>query len=377
MSEEKQEQQEPEVVGPGALLKQARLKAGLSTAEIADKLHLKVCSIEDLESDIYDESISMTFTKGYLKLYAKQVHLPEAVVLEAFEKLNTKGKEPAKLQSFSRRVARQASDDRLMLVTYLIVFAVIALVVIWWWQQSGSEKTLNVSNLIDPQRTEQASEAAAVSAPEQGTSTQALGDADGSGLQQITAEEIAEAPISNSNGGEVQGADQLQSSLSVPNQAEAAQLEPIQAEPIQAEPIQAEPIQSETTPNQALEQSAESLQQALTEQTPNSSDDAQPSDNASEASGAEVVSSFVAADPVELVFQFSGDCWMNLVDATGEAIAYGVKVSGRVMPVSGIPPFEVTLGAPEAVQISYDGVAIDMSQFRAGRTARFTLPLSQ
>ena len=78
---------------------------------------------------------------------------------------------------------------------------------------------------------------------------------------------------------------------------------------------------------------------------------------------------------IELVFTFSGDCWMNLTDATGEAIAYGVKASGRVMPVSGIPPFEVTLGAPEVVQISYNGEPVDMSGFQAGRTARFSLPL--
>ena len=83
------------------------------------------------------------------------------------------------------------------------------------------------------------------------------------------------------------------------------------------------------------------------------------------------------APPVELVFEFAGDCWMNLVDATGEAIAYGVKAQGRIMPVTGVPPFEVTLGAPEVVQISYNGEAVDMSRFRAGQTARFSLPFAE
>ena len=353
MSEEKQEQQEPEVVGPGALLKEARLKAGLSTAEIADKLHLKVCSIEDLESDIYDESISMTFTKGYLKLYAKQVHLPEAQVLEAFEKLNTKGKEPAKLQSFSRRVARQASDDRLMLVTYLIVFAVIALVVIWWWQQSDTDSTLSVSNLIEPQQNEQVAaqptESFSEQAPQANDSDNVSGGVDGSGISQETT---SQPQISD----QVADATAVIQDGELTESFEAEQGEPAESDlqqPVAEAPQLADGSENEADANELLTESV------------------------SEQVAANVVNDLPLADPVELVFQFSGDCWMNLVDATGEAIAYGVKVSGRVMPVSGVPPFEVTLGAPESVQISYDGVAVDMSQFRAGRTARFTLPLSQ
>ena len=83
------------------------------------------------------------------------------------------------------------------------------------------------------------------------------------------------------------------------------------------------------------------------------------------------------AEPVELIFEFSGDCWMNLADATGENIAYGVKVKGRRMPVTGIPPFVVTLGAPEVVKIRYAGEALDMSFLPSGRIAKFDLPLSE
>jgi cytoskeleton protein RodZ len=68
---------------------------------------------------------------------------------------------------------------------------------------------------------------------------------------------------------------------------------------------------------------------------------------------------------------------MNLSDATGENIAYGVKVKGRVMPVTGIPPFVVTLGAPEVVKIRYSGEPLDMSFLPSGRIAKFDLPLSE
>ena len=132
-----EEEQENSVIqGPGQLLKQARERANLSSQDIADRMKLKKAIVEDLERDNYDINISLTFIKGYLKLYAKHVQVSEAEVLSAFESLSTQNQEPAKLQSFSRRVAHQANDDKLMLVTYLIIAVVIALVVIWWFQQS-------------------------------------------------------------------------------------------------------------------------------------------------------------------------------------------------------------------------------------------------
>jgi cytoskeleton protein RodZ len=76
-----------------------------------------------------------------------------------------------------------------------------------------------------------------------------------------------------------------------------------------------------------------------------------------------------------MVFTFSDDCWVSVKDANGEVVAIGVKVKGRVMEVSGLPPLEVILGAPGAVDIDFGGEQIDMSQFPVTRTANFQLPL--
>lgn len=76
------------------------------------------------------------------------------------------------------------------------------------------------------------------------------------------------------------------------------------------------------------------------------------------------------------VFTFSGDCWVNIYDNTGERIAWGVKKSGYEMTISGQAPFKVTLGRPELASIEFNGQAIDMSSFNAGNIAKFTLPLN-
>lgn len=362
MSEEIQEQQEPELIGPGQMLKQAREKAGLSCADIANKLRLKVSNIEDLEGDVYDEAISMTFTRGYLKNYAKQVQLSEELVLEAFDKLNTKSKEPAKLQSFSRRVARQASDDRLMLVTYLIVFAVIALVVVWWWQQSSTDSAFNLSSFDnDSNQT--------ASAENQSTTNEVQ-----SQVEALPAENIP--PVNEEPVAQIMSAD---SQITVEDVVEEVTGEPVQ----EPSDNQGQDVTDALPQMESPVEEVETAPAIPQDETPDQTSEALSTESVSDISEQFAEASLEApvaadlADPVELVFQFSGDCWMNLVDATGEAIAYGVKVSGRVMPVSGVPPFEVTLGAPESVQISYDGEAVDMSRFRAGRTARFSLPLTE
>ena len=77
-----------------------------------------------------------------------------------------------------------------------------------------------------------------------------------------------------------------------------------------------------------------------------------------------------------VIFTFSGDCWVNIYDNTGERIAWGVKKSGYEMTISGQAPFKVTLGRPELAAIVFNNQTIDMSSFSAGNIAKFTLPLT-
>lgn len=340
MSEEQQEQV-TEQPGLGVMLRQAREKSGLTLEQIAEQLHLKASIIEGLEKEHFDESISVTFTKGYLKLYAKQVNLPEQDVLDAFDRINTKVKETTKLQSFSRRVSKQANDDKLMLVTYLVVIVVIALVVLWWFQQ-GRETTSAL--LTDT------SVVAAIQNDSETTDTEVPEN-----LPVVTAAEsrMAEAE-----------APEVELTATEPDIESETATDVEASEPFIEDQV---PEQIVSTPSRSQE--ADDGGELDTNQT------TEPENLISEAEEA-LGQEATDETAVQLVFEFADDCWMNLVDGTGEAIAYGTKAKGRIMPVSGVPPFEVILGAPESVQISYNGQPIDMTQFPAGRTARFSLPLS-
>lgn len=437
--------EEVKVISPGAMLKAAREKQGLSREEVADQLHLRFTIIKDLEEDQYATDISATFTKGYLKLYSKLLGIDEEQVLAAYQQLGTQEKEPAKLQSFSQKVARQASDQRLMWVTYFVLILVLAGVIAWWIQQDDT----SLSNFIDrnvsaaTQSNEAVNSAANTTAanttaannsavnntpatnndqqsatvPADTTASQSsafppanssTSDTSFSDTSSDTSSQQAEA--TNDSSENTQNSDQAnvpadtqsantQVSSQPGNDSQDPVAEPVSnssdSSPDEAQASTQTNTQSKTSPaleteagvfatletdsGQADNLSGQSSSQTgeLSSQTAISEPAAQ-NDNVNQIpNDAEPALNLPLADPVELVFTFSGDCWMKLTDATGEDVAYGIKQAGRIMPVSGVPPFEVVLGAPESVQISYAGEPIDMARFRPGYTARFQLPLSE
>ena len=310
MSEELNQQPQ---ISPGKMLKEAREALNLSTQDIADKVRLKNSLIQEIEADNYDFNISLTFLKGYLKLYAKQVGIEAELVINAFDNLETQKKEPARLQSFSKRIAHQAHDDKLMLVTYLIVGVVLALVVVWWFQQSSS--TATITNLNTPIIAEKAVSADA---------------------EQNVSDNIA------------LNVDASLSTDSLPSSGTDSDTLPLTGDEQNVAPTDT-PVDG-TSELFELAPSRQGIMQMDEPPLP---------------------------EKVELVFTFSNDCWMKLTDATGEDIAYGTKIQGRVMPVSGTPPFAVILCAPEVVNITYDGQAVDLSGFRQGSTAKFNLPFTE
>ncbi|MEI6894995.1 MAG: RodZ domain-containing protein [Colwellia sp.] len=77
------------------------------------------------------------------------------------------------------------------------------------------------------------------------------------------------------------------------------------------------------------------------------------------------------------VFTFKGDCWVNIHDATGRRIAWGVKEAGYVMTIQGLAPLRITVGKPELTSIVFNGQAVDMSIFNTGNIAKFSLPIGE
>ncbi|AMN12495.1 Helix-turn-helix domain protein [Alteromonas macleodii] len=332
-------QQQENTPSPGAMLKARRETLGLSQQDIADKLFLKAKQINDLENDVIDEKSSVTFTKGYVRNYAKQLGMNSQEVIEAFERFHNQTSVPSseKLQSFSKRVAKQTHDDRWMMVTYVILLLIIAAVVVWWYQQPSDDTVAELPLSEAVKR-----EAANTPVPSAGTDTDNV-TTDASSSQGDTAgNNQLDTGVSNSSNSETSGAFSDQDSGF--NQDGSLNDGAISAPDTEV---------NDSNNLTALVDSA-------------NSNEPQPNLN---------VNSQSDAAPIAMVFTFDDDCWVNIKDASGEAIAYGVKLKGRVMEIQGVPPVEVTLGAPDNVRISVNGESVDISSYQNGKTARFALPL--
>ncbi|MBV2130008.1 RodZ domain-containing protein [Arsukibacterium indicum] len=85
------------------------------------------------------------------------------------------------------------------------------------------------------------------------------------------------------------------------------------------------------------------------------------------------------AEPVDsdvqdvIIMNFQDNCWIDVLDAEGNRIAYGTKDAGYQMTVTGKAPFVVTLGNPSVVRITLNNQPFDMSSLPEGRVAKFTL----
>lgn len=300
------------VVGPGQILSEAREGLSLSLEEIANKLNFKKQLVVDIEQDIFDQNLPATFNRGYLRSYAKLVNVDADDVLSAYDLLGVAQVQRNEMQSFSNLTEKQAEHSRLMWVSYSIVALLFGLMVLWWLQAPEA-----VSPIINAPAVEQKST--------------------------ITEEKITE---------------------------QASSIEPKDLELIEEKTQSAIVTVTDDTPlvlnAKATDESATSdIIEVLPEQS------AKPLDNSATTDGSVEITETSTA-----IFTFSGDCWVNIYDATGERIAWGVKKLGYVMTVSGKAPLTITLGKPELASIVFDEQPIDMSVFNVGNIAKFTLPLT-
>lgn len=308
--------EELDVVGPGLMLKEARELRGLSAEQVAEKLNFRTRLVQDIEINKFDRSLPEAFNRGYLKNYAKLVHIAEADVLNSYDQLAVTQRECAGMQSFSKGTAKQAEHNMLMWITYLILAILFTATVVWWLQTPSEQPEPIVVDALEMSALDN-------SAIDQVNVTNENSSTD------VSTEQNGESVLSEIN------AIKAETSVTAENIGKKAQ-------------VKVEDILS----NSDLSDAKIGLEND------------------------KVVEQSVSTVAANVVFTFSGDCWVNIYDATGERIAWGVKKSGYIMRISGQAPFSITLGKPELVQIDYNDVPVDLAVYNAGNIAKFSLPLA-
>lgn len=308
---------------PGKLLREGREAKGMSEQEVATNLNLRVTLVKEIEQDSFDSRTASTFTRGYLKTYAKLVGVSEERVVAGYDQLvGTHEVQYAEMYSFSRRTKLEANESRLRTFSWIFCVLLAGGLFYWFWSQPAEKPT--VVKLDESQLPASAA-----------TGTQSL-------------------PAQNTPAGKP-------------------------SDPATVEP--ANPVEGTIAAPAPEGQSGEDkVSAAVTTNAATSA--AQPvapatdtvTTTAADSSAAQTAPAAVAATQ-GLVISFAGDCWIKVVDASGKVLLEGLSRKGDTKPLDGKQPFKLTIGAPKAVSITFMGAAVNMKQFPVGRVARFTLPL--
>ncbi|WP_299015777.1 cytoskeleton protein RodZ [uncultured Photobacterium sp.] len=322
-TEQNEERSTEEVIRPGDMLRQAREELGYSQKDIASRLRLRLTVINDIEENKFEEAQLATFTRGYVRSYAKFVGLDAAVVLAKLDLLGQAQPQAQEMQSFSRRTKREAHDSRIMSLTWVLAIIFVGLTGVWWWQSLQMEPETD-SLTTGEQQIQPLDESLA-----------------GTDDSELTAADISAA---------------AEGSVSIAEESTEGSVEPKLPVPESAE--------STINFDNSFSRSPEAEQPAL-EVTDNTETLDQPA-----------VSEPVVPATVETALQltFSGDCWVDIRDANGKRLESGIKKPGDVLNLDGAAPFKVVLGAPGVVKISYKGEPVDLSGYPVGKVARLKLP---
>ncbi|MBN3180429.1 cytoskeleton protein RodZ [Pectobacterium brasiliense] len=319
---------------PGERLREARERLGLTQQTIAERLCLKITTVRDIEDGTTPADLAPTFLRGYIRSYAKLVHLPEDELLPSVDKQAIpKTISVSPMQSFSLKKSRKKRDGWLMTITWLVVLVVLGLTGAWWWQNHQAQQA-EINSMVD--------HASSMQAQTEGQSVPLM---DNSAPQETATPDSSTAPVST--------------------------------------PVDLSATGSETpsTPSSASIPSA-----APSSQSPSHANAAQPAGSAQPAgdvllgAGAVAPAAGTVAEtnpaPVAhaLVMTFTADCWLEVTDASGKKLFSGMQRNGGTLNLDGQSPYKLKIGAPAAVQIQFQGKPVDLSRFvRSNQVARLTL----
>lgn len=80
-----------------------------------------------------------------------------------------------------------------------------------------------------------------------------------------------------------------------------------------------------------------------------------------------------APAPQSLLFHFTGDCWVQVRDATGKQLLARLGRAGEALSVVGEPPYQVLIGNVRAVDISYEGRPVPLPANSGSNVARLRI----
>jgi cytoskeleton protein RodZ len=131
---------------PGLILRTLREKQGLSSQEIANRIHLDIKVIESIEQDSDEGMPAATYVRGYLRSYAKIVGADADHVVELYNS-DSPQSPPEILPEVKPPTQVSSNDKPVKAFTYLITLGLVLLLLIWY----QSNYVIDVTSVNEPE----------------------------------------------------------------------------------------------------------------------------------------------------------------------------------------------------------------------------------
>lgn len=347
---------EQNVKYPGDILKAAREARGLTTKEVADKLCLRQQQVEEIEENRFDPTVAHTFIRGYLRAYAKLIGLDEKEVLAAYEALELDQPLLGPMQSFSRKNSIEKQDNRLMLLTYIVVAVLVASFVLFFIQKPSSDST---SEQQAPQTESVQPESLSALKPDVETANTETQRAQN--LEQGLEPVAQTAETERLSGGDEAG----MSPPVLEREAREQVLSPTRSEAMPVQEKQIEKMEVETEEETGADTKKDS-----------EDDDRTVEQVVQSVNRTGTYLEQADPDAGDLVLYFKAPSWVEVshADDPEQIFAVGTKQQGYNMPLNGAASYRVVLGAMEVVEIYYQGERVDLSDLPKNRVVPFYVP---
>ncbi|WP_444932118.1 helix-turn-helix domain-containing protein [Microbulbifer sp. SSSA002] len=296
----------------GSLLLAARESAGLSRAELSQRLCIIDNTVEWIETDDYARQPEAVYTRGYIRNICRELNIPTEPVLAAYDRdrpqpvQRNESRRVIKAEAF--RPERKRGYGALALLPLLLAGGV------FWWMYGVP---VNMPGM-----------------PLSGDSAELVAAAS-------TASEAAGSPVAEVEQQEITVA-QLSSEPLTPAASVTTEVDP--------EAVSTEEVSTEAPVAEAVATAVAEIEPAATE-TPQLD---QPQQGA-------------------LRLRFDEDAWVEVKDAAGVVLLAGVQAAGSTKTLDGPAPFDLMLGNARATHVVYRDEIIDTQPLGDRRTRRLTV----
>lgn len=366
---------------PGAILKAARERQGLSVGDLATRLRMSVRQVEAIETDHYEALPKGPFLRGFMRNYAKVVGVDVNEILSLLDRTEL-GASTA-LRAATIAVPNQnikvngsvpRTGSKLRLGVTIGVLLLLLAAVAYWWQYVRP-------NLATGGRPTPVAVQTALDNPSGMTTPVAppnMGSATGSATNALTTSALLPSndPASASSKLAVPPAG-----AGPPSTGTGSGSAPADASAQQATQLaMMSPPILDTVPPQVATATPGGLRSAATAATVTSLDARGQPIGASPGvspltpqSAADAPATPVPAGSSRVGFTFTGRSWVEVVDARGRTILSKRYEAGDADDVIGRPPLSIVVGNAQVTRMAYNGKPFDLEPHTRVTVARVTV----